>query len=122
MADVRKGEEAAIGMLPLTSMREMAAIFKNAALVVTNDSGVMHTAVAIGAPTVTIYGPTRPIDWNPSLAGVGPLDVALNAAELDCLGCHLEKCPIGHLCMVKLGEDRVLAACEKILNEQRRSR
>ncbi len=122
MRDVRQGEESNIGMLPLTSMREMAAIFKNAALVLTNDSGVMHTAISVAAPTVTIYGPTRPIDWNPSLAGVGPLDVALNAQELDCLGCHLAKCPIGHMCMEKLGEDRVLAACEKILNEQRREK
>lgn len=115
MTDVRRGAENVIGLLPMTTMREMAAIFKHAALVVTNDSGAMHTAVAVGTPTVTIYGPTRPIDWNPSLAGQGPDDIALNASELDCLGCHLDSCPIGHLCMKNLPDERVLAACEKIL-------
>jgi ADP-heptose:LPS heptosyltransferase len=117
VAKVRLGFEDKIGLLPLTSIREMAAIFKRAAFVLTNESGSMHVAVAVGAPTVTLYGPTRPIDWNPSLAGVGPLDIPLNAPDVDCLGCHLTtNCPVGHICMKNLTEERVFAACEKILN------
>ena len=83
---------------------------------VTNDSGAMHLAVAAGAPTVTIYGPTRPIDWNPSLAGAGPRDRAITANGVSCLGCHLLTCPVGHICMTKLDEARVIAACETVLN------
>jgi ADP-heptose:LPS heptosyltransferase len=98
-------------------MRQMGAIFKNARLLVTNDSGAMHLAVAVDTPTVTIYGPTRPIDWNPSLTKEAPKnhDVALTAENVDCLGCHRDSCPVGHLCMTKLDEKTVMEAVNKIL-------
>lgn len=118
MNQVRSGVEDELPLLPLTSLRQMAAIFKRSSLVVTNDSGAMHLAVAVGAPTVTAYGPTRPVDWNPSLAGAGPRDMPLTAEGVDCLGCHLIKCPIGHVCMKRLPEERVIAACENILKEK----
>ena len=115
MAEIRKGVEDKIGLLPPTTMRQMAAIFKPAAFVFSSDAGPMHTAVAVGTPTVTVYGPTRPVDWNPSLADGGKKDIPLNVAELECLGCHLHECPIGNPCMKDLSEARVLDACEKLL-------
>jgi ADP-heptose:LPS heptosyltransferase len=115
MAEVRRGHEDDIRLLPPTSLRQMAAIFELAAVVVTNDSGAMHLAVSVGTPTVTIYGPTRPVDWNPSLAGVGPSDRALSASGVSCLGCHLLKCPVGHICMKELSDETVIAACASLL-------
>lgn len=118
MADVRRGHEGEIGLLPLTTLRQMAAIFEPAAVVVTNDSGAMHLAVSVGTPTVTVYGPTRPIDWNPSLAQVGSRDAALTAEGVPCLGCHLHDCPVGHICMTKLPAARVIEACEAVLGKK----
>jgi len=115
MQAVRAGHDTEIGLLPLTTLRQMAAIFAKARLVVTNDSGAMHLAVAAGSPTVTIYGPTRPVDWNPSMAGAGPRDRAINAQGVPCLGCHLLTCPVGHICMTELPEARVIAACESVI-------
>ncbi len=116
ISQVRKGVEDKLGMLPPTSLRQMGAIFKKARLVLTNDSGAMHLAVATGTPTVTIYGPTRPIDWNPSLSQEGSTqDIVLTASGVPCLGCHLLKCPIGHLCMKQLSEEEIFKACSQIL-------
>lgn len=115
MDAVRRGHESSIGLLPMTSLRQMAAIFSSAAVVVTNDSGAMHLAASVKAPTVTIYGPTRPVDWNPALAGAGPKDRWLTADGVTCLGCHRASCPVGHICMTKLSDARVVAACEEVL-------
>lgn len=119
MESIRSGMEKKIGLLPLTSMREMAAIFERAALILTMDAGSLHTAVSIGTPTVSIHGPTRPVDWSPALAGAGKFDVPLTAPGVDCLGCHLHECPIpGHPCMSKLSEEMVLGAMGKILSTE----
>lgn len=114
---IREGHEEAIGLLPSTRFREMGAIIKKAKFVVTNDSGAMHLSVSMGTPTVTIYGPTRPIDWNPSLSGGNNQEkhTAVTAPDVACLGCHYGACPVGHLCMKHLSADHVLAACEKYI-------
>ena len=117
--ETRAGVQPAIRLLPPTHLRQMAAIFRRARLVLTNDSGAMHLAVAVGTPTVTIYGPTRPADWNPSLAGVGPRDAVVTADGVPCLGCHLNACPVGHLCMEQVDANRVVEACEYVLKENR---
>lgn len=103
--------------LPPTRYREMGAIFQKARLVVTNDSGAMHLAVAVGTPTVTVYGPTRPIDWNPP-AEPNSQNIAVVAESVACLGCHRGRCPVGHLCMTQLGESDVFRACRLILREE----
>jgi lipopolysaccharide heptosyltransferase II len=41
-----------------TSVKQAAALIKQCDLLVCNDSGLMHTAVAVGTPVVAIYGPT----------------------------------------------------------------
>ncbi len=117
MKEVQGEFSSEIKLLPLTSLREMAAIFQNAALVITNDSGAMHTTVGVGTPTVTIYGPTRPIDWNPSLSGEECMDKALTAPNVPCLGCHLDQCPVGHICMTRMDEKIVYEAAREILKE-----
>lgn len=50
----------AVSLCGKTRIRELAAIFERAALVVSGDSGPMHIAVSVGAPTVAIFGPTDP--------------------------------------------------------------
>lgn len=119
IAKVRAGFENELKPLPLTTIRQMAALFLKSRLLITNDSGAMHVAVAMGTPTVTIYGPTRPVDWNPSFgeAPSSSRDTALFADGLTCLGCHLDRCPIGHLCMEKVSVNDVLQASQKFLKE-----
>lgn len=122
MEQIRKGVENELRLLPPTTLRQMAALFKKAKLVISNDSGAMHLAVAVGTSTVTLYGPTRPIDWNPSLAGLNNLkqDIPLTAPDVACLGCHLGTCYVGHLCMTHLKEQEVVKAAETLLNEEKK--
>lgn len=113
-----KGYEDVLKLFPPTTIRQMAAIFQKSALVLTNDSGAMHTAVAVGTPTVTIYGPTKPANWNPSTLPEkyqSPLHTAVTVEDVKCLGCHLSECPIGHLCMENLGAEKVYLAVRKTI-------
>lgn len=116
MEEIRKGHENEIGLLPPTTLRQMGAIFKQAKLIVTNDSGAMHVAVSVETPTVTIYGPTRPIDWNPFfLENENKKDVAITAQDVPCLGCHLKECPSGHICMKNISVEEVLRVSSRFL-------
>jgi heptosyltransferase-2 len=56
-------------------LRNAVLALKAANLAVSNDSGLMHVAAAIGTPTVGIFGPTRPRLWaplNPLVAAIEP--------------------------------------------------
>jgi ADP-heptose:LPS heptosyltransferase len=108
-----------IGFLPPNDLRKIAAVLQKARLFVANNSGSMHMAVAVGTPTVTIYGPTRAVDWNPASAdpAESKRHVAMMAANVACLGCRLKTCPVGHLCMTELKEKTVIQAVSGLIPE-----
>jgi lipopolysaccharide heptosyltransferase I len=92
-----------------TTLAEAVALIRRAAVVVTNDSGAMHIGAALGRPTVSIFGPTNPVQ-------VGPYGQAGSVVRLDlpCSPCNyrrLIQCPYGHACMrdlpVTLVMDRI---------------
>jgi lipopolysaccharide heptosyltransferase II len=96
-------------MIPETSLKELGAILQHCTCMITNDSGPMHIAAALGVHVVAIFGPT-----NPSLQGpVGGPSLILRKESLDCLSCNLTECPIENPCMELLGVaevyDRVAA-------------
>jgi ADP-heptose:LPS heptosyltransferase len=97
-------------LIPPTSFRQMAALLAECKAVITNDNGPMHLAVAAGASTVTMYGPTDPIAWNPG----GPRHTALRLEGLSCLGCNLNECPFAHECMRQLSPDVVWTAANRL--------
>ncbi|MBX2992630.1 MAG: glycosyltransferase family 9 protein [Bacteroidetes bacterium] len=98
---------------PETTLRQLGALLKRCSLVVTNDSGPMHIAAALGVPVVGIYGPT-----NPALQGpYGSGHVVVRNEKLDCLGCNLTKCPIGNPCMLDLTVDDVLRGVEDVIKK-----
>lgn len=55
----------AVSFAGTSSIRETIEILRSAAIVVSNDSGPMHLAAAVGAPVVGIFGPTNPVKWRP---------------------------------------------------------
>jgi ADP-heptose:LPS heptosyltransferase len=75
---------------PAMGWLELAALLERCALLVSNDSGPKHLAVAIGTPTVTVFGPTHPGAWQPPS---GP-HAAVEARGLDCLHCNQTRCPL----------------------------
>jgi ADP-heptose:LPS heptosyltransferase len=99
---------------PPTNLKQLGAMFERCAIVVSNDSGPMHIAAAVGVPTVGIFGPV-----NPKLQGPYGKDTAYVTKEgLDCLGCNYDRtCPIGDICMTQLETSAVLSTVEHLLRK-----
>jgi lipopolysaccharide heptosyltransferase I len=98
-----------------TTITELAALMQRAAICVTNDSGSMHLAVALGRPVVSLFGPTDPV-W------VGPYGRPQAVVRLDipCSPCYLRKlshCPHDHACMKQLSSPSVIDRIEMTLAE-----
>jgi heptosyltransferase-2 len=75
---------------------------------VSNDSGLLHIAAAIGTPAIGIFGPTSPWHWAP----LNPLAAVIETrAALDCRPCHKPTCRLKHhRCMRDIPPDDVMAA------------
>ena len=105
-------------LAPPAGWQELAAILQRCALLLSNDSGPKHLAVALGVPTVTIFGPTHPTAWQPPS---GPHAV-VEATGLDCLHCNHTHCPLPgdrHMrCMRDVTAERVVEACRARLLER----
>ncbi len=103
---------------PPTTLPQLGAMLKRCSLLVTNDSGPMHIAAAVGTPILGIYGPTNPMLQGP----YGVLHKIIRNESLTCLGCNYLECPIGHPCMIGLGVEEVLAGVRALLKKPRKSR
>ena len=88
----------------------LKAIVKRCQLLVTNDTGTRHYAVAFDVPTVVIMGPTDPGHTAANLEK----SVVLRK-DLDCSPCHLPLCPKNHECMTQIHPDEVFAASRDLL-------
>jgi predicted lipopolysaccharide heptosyltransferase III len=99
-----------------TTLTELAALVRRARLVVSNDSGPMHLAVALGRPVVSIFGPTDEV-W----AGPYRRPEAVVRTPLPCAPCYLRKlakCPNGHACMHDVPASAVIERAEQILAQR----
>lgn len=105
-------------LIPQSNLILLAALLRRLTALVSNDSGPLHIAAAVGTPVVGLYGPTRPELQGPW--GDGHQIVRLE--ELDCLGCNGVTCRIEtHDCMKKLAVPAVFHALEKCLHRNKRT-
>lgn len=95
------------GSTSLTEFIELAAACR---VFVTNDSGAMHVASALGVPTVTVFGATDDTTTGPT----GPL-ARIVRQHTECSPCLLRECPIDHRCMTRISPERVAAAVREFL-------
>ncbi len=72
-----------------TDLVGLAALLSMCDLLVTNDSGPMHVAGAVGTPTVTLWGPSDPAEVGPP----GPRHVRVDGGPLPCRPCFKNTCP-----------------------------
>jgi len=94
---------------------ELAALLSCATVAVTNDSGPMHLAAAVGIPVVALFGPTDPGRTSPSGARHRVLD-----RYVFCSPCFRNDCPFGHECMKEITVEAVARAVEELLSGQER--
>lgn len=102
-----------------TDFPALAALIKNADIIITGDSAPLHFASAFGIPTAAIFGPTVPA------FGFGPYgqkNIILQKT-LDCRPCNIHgprKCPLGHhKCMRDILPSEVFSAA-KLLSEKQK--
>ncbi|WP_261834520.1 lipopolysaccharide heptosyltransferase II [Vibrio ishigakensis] len=92
-----------------TSLEEAVDLLSQCKYVVSNDSGLMHVAAAVGSHVIGIYGSTSP-EYTP------PLTEKLNIVntEIECRPCFKRECPLGHLrCLNEIAPSDI----SKLLND-----
>jgi lipopolysaccharide heptosyltransferase II len=71
-----------------TGLVDLAALLSLCDLVVTNDTGPMHLAGAVGAPTLSLWGPSDPVE----VQQVGAPDIQVTGPALPCKPCYRNRC------------------------------
>jgi lipopolysaccharide heptosyltransferase II len=97
-----------------TSLRELMALLKCCRVFLTNDTGPMHVAAALGVPVVAIFGST-----SPELTGPLALDeskLRIVRSDAPCSPCFLRECPIDFRCMNGIDVERVVEAVVGLCN------
>lgn len=99
-----------------TSLRQLAALYRRSALLLTTDTGPMHLAAAVGTPVVALFGPTAPCRTGPY--GEGHVVLRLG---LECSPCFKRTCETTRYepraCMLRLEPSAVAAAVLRRLGE-----
>jgi len=94
---------------PETNVLELAVLASKSDIVISSDTGPLHIAVAVGTPTVAIFGPTSPARNGP----YGRIHRTL-VHERSCGNCYKRKCDKIPSCMYDLSVEDVLGACNEL--------
>jgi lipopolysaccharide heptosyltransferase I len=100
----------AINLAGKSTLLELAALLKKSTLVISNDSGPMHLAAAVGTPVVALFGPTDPRRVGP----YGAAHVVLKK-QFQCAGCTRRGCAHEQQCLKLITVDDVVAAATPFL-------
>jgi heptosyltransferase-2 len=98
-----------------TDLRNGILATAAASVAISNDSGLMHIAAAIGTPTMGIFGPTSPYLWAP-LNGLAA--TVLTTTKLACQPCQRTICTMNdHRCMRDIAASDVVETVQRVLSE-----
>lgn len=93
-----------------TSLKEAIALIAQCRLFISNDSGLMHVAGALGVPLVAVFGSTNPVTTSP----VGEKSIIVTKG-VSCSPCLKEKCDTDFRCMDLITADEVYEAAKGLL-------
>ncbi len=94
-----------------TTLRQALAVLSQAQVLITNDSGLMHAAAALGVPVVAIFGSTNP---NATRPFTDRATVIYHG--LPCAPCLKRTCDIGYPCLTSISVEEVLEAARSWLS------
>lgn len=101
---------APLDLVGCTDLAALAGVLATCRGLITNDSGAMHLAAAIGTPVTAVFGPTNEKATRP----LGSAHTVI-AHDTWCRPCMLRECPLGHECMRGIEVGTVLAAARRSL-------
>jgi lipopolysaccharide heptosyltransferase II len=99
----RLNGHAVINYAGQTTLAQFIDLASACELFLTNDSGAMHIASALGIPTVAIFGATDDTTTGPTGS-----NARVVRQPVDCSPCLLRECPIDHRCMTGVSAERVV--------------
>jgi heptosyltransferase-2 len=108
---IATAQSTATGLAGQTSLRELCAVIKQCRVLLTNDTGPMHIATALGTPVVVPFGSTSPELTGPLLS-LGARHQLIQS-DAPCSPCFLRECPIDFRCMNGITVERVVEAVIK---------
>jgi len=111
---IRNPQSAISNLAGKTSLRELMSLLKICRVLLTNDTGPMHVAAALGTPVVVPFGSTSPELTGPGLPGDARNQ--LLKSDAPCSPCFLRECPIDFRCMNGISVEQVVEATVKSLN------
>jgi heptosyltransferase-2 len=95
-----------------TQLADAVDLISAVSLAVSNDSGLMHIAAAVGRPLIALYGSTSPA-YTPPLSK----DAVIIYRNIECSPCFQRTCPYGHYrCLKEITVDHVLSAADRELH------
>jgi heptosyltransferase-2 len=102
-----------INLAGQTNLRELSSLISCCHMLLTNDSGPMHIADAVGTPIVALFGSTSEVITGPYRLGT------VIHKHVECSPCYQRTCPIDFRCMERIGADEVYEAVIKTLKIKR---
>lgn len=119
-ADIETAREVAAGvdgpvvnLAGQTQLRELMSVLAQLSVLVTNDTGPMHVAAALGTSLVVPFGSTSPELTGPGLPG--DRHHYLLRSDVSCAPCFLRRCPIDLRCLTRITSEQVADAVLAIL-------
>jgi heptosyltransferase-2 len=106
--------QRAVNMAGRTSLGEFIELAAACRLFLTNDSGPMHIASALGVPTVAIFGATNHLATGPTGSWS-----RIVRDPVECSPCLLRECPIDHRCMTHVSASRISAEALSLLESEK---
>ena len=100
-----------------TDLPALVGVLERARLLVSNDTGAMHVAAAVGTPVLAVFGPTDAV-------ATGPLGRSARVVRtpVPCSPCLLRECPIDHRCMTGVTVAQMLRSAMELLDDSVGSR
>ena len=102
-----------INLAGKTSLRELCAALKLCRIVLTNDSGPMHVAAAVGTRVIALFGSTSPELTGPGLPGDS--NHIIMRANVSCSPCFRRSCPIDYRCLKNITPEQLVPVILKSL-------